>query len=362
MKPAVIVTSALAAIAVCAVPVAAQAYEGRALQHQYDDSLVAAQHSQEELARATGYAASVSYSADALPASMAIMTSSLKSQLAKVNVIKNTTNETTRTSSAGNEALARAVAILDRTSRDQTDTAKAITQIVNDMRQYHGLKQISDASKALDSALSAAQAAIDAPNWRTDDAQVKNALDALSKTVDAAGAVDRHDPSAMQQAATDLTNGMRTLTDAIAAYDAAASAAAASSTATEQIQIERRDTATTRHATASSSNQGTDGYTLAGDCYTAAECQAQIDVAGRDQLHALHTPKGSTYYEIHNDHGGSSTWGKSSVTINGVTRNLGQWRPARYNAAGQPLEESEKGTYFQTCDANGKVRFAPIQQ
>lgn len=357
MKPAVIVTSALAAIALCAVPVAAQAYEGRALQHQYDDSLVAAQHSQEELARATGYAASVSYSADALPASMTIMTSSLKSQLARVNVIENTANETVKTVSENSTALARAVAVLDRTSRDQTDTAKAITQIVNDMRQYHGLKQISDANKALDSALSAAQAAIDAPNWRTGDAQVKNALDALSKTVDAAGAVDRHDPSAMQQAATDLTNGMRTLTDAIAAYDAAASDAAAAASQS------RNGTGTTavRSSSQTSSAQNANGYTLAGDCYTAAECQAQIDVAGHNQLHALHTAKGSTYYEIHNDHGGSSTWGKSSVTINGVTRNLGQWRPARYNAAGQPLEESEKGTYFQTCDANGKVWFAPIQ-
>lgn len=360
-KPVVIVTSALAAIAVCAVPVAAQAYEGQSLRQQYDRALVEAQDSRATLAHATGYAASVSYSTGDLPASMAIMVSSLKSQLAKADALENRDAGNLSDSSAdSNEGLSRTVAALDRESRDQNGTAQTIVQIVNDLGQYRDLKQTADACKALDSALSAAQAAIDAPNWRTGDERVKAALDALSEAVSAAGAVDRHDPAAMQQTTTALTNDMRALTEAIAAYDAAANAAAASA-AGDRNPAAESSSLSKRRSGQSTSTRTAEGYTLAGDCYTAAECQADIDVAGRNQLHALHTPKGSTYYEIHNDHGGSSTWGKSTVTINGVTHNLGQWRPARYNSAGQPIEESEQGTYFQTCDANGKVWFAPMQ-
>lgn len=359
VKPAMIVTSALAAIVVSAVPFAAQAYESQALRNQYDQAFAAVQNSRETLVRATGYAASASYSAGDLPTSMSIMVDSLKSQLSRADTLERQSGLASQSSAVGGEKLAQAISALDRTSRNQTETAHAITQIVNDLEQYHGLKQVADADMTLNSALSAARAAIDAPNWRSGDDQVKNALDALSKAVNAADFVDRHDLSAMQQVTTSLTDGMRTLTDAIAAHDAAAASAAAAAAA--QPRSDRDSTASSTRRSRSSTTQGDVGYTLAGDCYTASQCQAQIDVAGHNQLHALHTAKGSTYYEIHNDHGGSSTWGKSSVTINGVTHNLGQWRPARYNAAGQPIEESEQGTYFQTCDSNGKVWFAPIQ-
>ncbi|WP_146143627.1 hypothetical protein [Bifidobacterium callitrichos] len=265
---------------------------------------------------------------------MAIMVSSLQSQLVKADALENRdAGELSNPSVDGNEGLSRTVAALDRESRDQNGTAQTIVQIVNDLGQYRDLKQTADARKA---------------------------LDALSEAVKAAGAVDRHDPAAMQQATTALTNDMRALTEAIAAYDAAANAATASA-AGDRNPAGESSSLSKRQSGQSASTRTAEGYTLAGDCYTAAECQASIDVAGRNQLHALHTPKGSTYYEIHNDHGGSSTWGKSTVTINGVTHNLGQWRPARYNSAGQPIEEPEQGTYFQTCDANGKVWFAPME-
>lgn len=101
------------------------------------------------------------------------------------------------------------------------------------------------------------------------------------------------------------------------------------------------------------------GYNYAGQCFSASECQRSIDSAGYNQIWEYKASDGSTYYEIHNYKGGSSMWGKNSMTINGVKYNLGAWVKAPY-INGVPHGLATVGKYAQTCGPDNKVWFAPI--
>lgn len=352
-----VITSALAAIAIGCVPVAAQAYENHALSSRYDVARAELSDSVKKLSQAVRSAEpAIAYQADTLPKSMGFMPSILSARIAEAAASVNSEVDAPRGIEGG--ALARTVADLEKEAKSNRTSAQIIAKTASEIIEFHDLKQLDDARRALDTATNTAQSVLAQASSKVDGDPMTNLADAIRS----AQSVDAYDMDALRQMAAHVVTATAAVSDAIAAHDAQAARDAAQQErreATKTSTYSRRTPVSAAGQTYQSGNDTTD-YTFAGDCYTAAECQAAIDGAGRNQVHALHTQKGSTHYEIHNDHGGSSTWGKDSVTINGQTHTLGQWRPATY-VNGQPMEESQKGEYFQTCDANGKVWFAPIQ-
>lgn len=105
---------------------------------------------------------------------------------------------------------------------------------------------------------------------------------------------------------------------------------------------------------------GGTGYTVSGTCTDAASCQQVVDTNPYNTLSQYNSPNGSTYYQIHNNNGGSSMYNQSSTVINGQTHRLGEWQQAQY-INGVPYGPDDGGKYVQTCGPDGTVYYAPVK-
>lgn len=101
---------------------------------------------------------------------------------------------------------------------------------------------------------------------------------------------------------------------------------------------------------------GQGGYYTATSCGgNIAECQSNIDGNARGALNVMVTDvAGTKYYQAH-----TSSWGASSVNINGQDHALGAWQQAQY-INGQPYGPNDGKSYYQTCGPDGKVYYAPM--
>ena len=108
--------------------------------------------------------------------------------------------------------------------------------------------------------------------------------------------------------------------------------------------------------TYSSTGYGRSGYYTATSCGgNVAECQRNIDGNGSGALNVMTTDGvGTKYYQAH-----TSSWGASSVNINGQNHSLGAWQQAQY-IDGKPYGPNDGKTYYQTCGPDGKVYYAPM--
>lgn len=104
------------------------------------------------------------------------------------------------------------------------------------------------------------------------------------------------------------------------------------------------------------SGYGRSGYYTATSCGSnVAECQRNIDGNGSGALNVMTTDGvGTKYYQAH-----TSSWGASSVNINGQNHSLGAWQQAQY-VDGKPYGPNDGKSYYQTCGPDGKVYYAPM--
>lgn len=104
------------------------------------------------------------------------------------------------------------------------------------------------------------------------------------------------------------------------------------------------------------SGSGRSGYYTATSCGSnVAECQRNIDGNGSGALNVMTTDvAGTKYYQAH-----TSSWGASSVNINGQNHALGAWQQAQY-IDGKPYGPNDGKSYYQTCGPDGKVYYAPM--
>ena len=104
------------------------------------------------------------------------------------------------------------------------------------------------------------------------------------------------------------------------------------------------------------SGNGRSGYYTATSCGgNLAECQSNIDRNASGALNVMVTDvAGTKYYQAH-----TSSWGASSVNINGQNHALGAWQQAQY-INGQPYGPNDGKSYYQTCGPDGKVYYAPM--
>lgn len=105
---------------------------------------------------------------------------------------------------------------------------------------------------------------------------------------------------------------------------------------------------------------GNNGYTVSGTCTDAASCQQVVDTNPYNTLSQYNSPNGSTYYQIHNNNGGSNMYNQSSTVIDGQTHQLGSWQQAQY-INGVPYGPDDGGKYVQTCGPDGTVYYAPVK-
>lgn len=257
---------------------------------------------------------------------------------------------------------------------DRMDAAHDLNDVVDAADMYHELREASDARNALKTIVSDADKVLNASNGRVDDENVRNAL---SEVIGTATGMEIGTADEYNAIASSVRTAMDNVNTAVANRDARLMAEehARQVEAKKQAEAKRlQDEAARRYSSSingrtystksrdgSSSDSDDGGYSMVGDCYSAAECQTAIDLAGHNQVRALHTSDGSVYYEIHNNKGGARSWKSGSVTIDGQTYQLGQWQQARYNVAGKPLASQTTGKYFQTCGPDGKAWYAPIQ-
>lgn len=110
------------------------------------------------------------------------------------------------------------------------------------------------------------------------------------------------------------------------------------------------------HSQGGYSGNGRSGYYVATSCGSnVAECQRNIDGNGSGALNVMTTDDaGTKYYQAH-----TSSWGASSVNINGQNHALGSWQQAQY-VDGKPYGPNDGKSYYQTCGPDGKVYYAPM--